>query len=352
MKKVLEKIYYLYPKIISLLPFGCSPFPLSLTIELTYRCNLNCSMCYLRKEENIRRLKMQKEMTTEEIKKIISQAPKITAITFTGGEVFLRNDFMNILKFACRSHRTGIITNGTMIEDNHLKNIVKLGVSSIMFSLDGPKDIHNKIRGQRGLFEKTINTVGKLQKIKSQYKLKRPIVTINSVITNDNVSFLEKIAQDAKNLQVDNLSFQYCDTAINRSGYHLSKKIDFTENVLSKVEKIDKKILKEQLIKAKKTAQKSAINFLLNPRININDFVNYYQQNLSLVKLICFRVWTHFRISPFGKAYPCFNYYLGDLKTQKLMDIWNSKKMRQFRQKVKKNKIFPACIGCCHLQRR
>ena len=87
-------------------------------MELTERCNNNCIHCYINQEENNKEL-IEKELTTKELKDIITKAADIGVMTirFTGGEPLLRNDFKEIYLFTKRlGIKVIIFTNATLID--------------------------------------------------------------------------------------------------------------------------------------------------------------------------------------------------------------------------------------------
>jgi len=59
--------------------------PLSVHIDVTYRCNERCVHCYLDHDD-------KGEMTTQEIKNILDQLAEagVFFLVFSGGEVFMR----------------------------------------------------------------------------------------------------------------------------------------------------------------------------------------------------------------------------------------------------------------------
>ena len=80
-------------------------------LELTYRCNLNCRHCYNTPA-------FQQELSTEEWKNAMDQLADMGCIdlAFTGGEVFVRKDFMELLEYACKKEFSiRLKTNGTLI---------------------------------------------------------------------------------------------------------------------------------------------------------------------------------------------------------------------------------------------
>jgi MoaA/NifB/PqqE/SkfB family radical SAM enzyme len=69
--------------------------PLSVHIDLTYRCNERCVHCYLDHEDH-------GEMTTVEVKDLLDQLANagVFFLTLSGGEILLRRDFFEILGYA------------------------------------------------------------------------------------------------------------------------------------------------------------------------------------------------------------------------------------------------------------
>ena len=111
--------------------------------EITYKCNLNCLYCY-------RGFLTRKELDTQSCLDIIHQIKRIgiKEIHLTGGEPLLREDIYSLL--TCCSNlgfKTVLETNGTLIDSNSAYKIKKSGVSRVKISLDGPKELHDYLRG-------------------------------------------------------------------------------------------------------------------------------------------------------------------------------------------------------------
>src|ERR1700694_2119589 len=69
--------------------------PLSVHLDVTYRCNERCVHCYLDHDDH-------GEMTTAEIKDVLGQLAEagVFFLVFSGGEVFMRMDFFELLAYA------------------------------------------------------------------------------------------------------------------------------------------------------------------------------------------------------------------------------------------------------------
>lgn len=72
-----------------------SDVPLSVQLDVTYRCNERCVHCYLDHNDH-------GEMTTAEIYGVLDQLAEagVFFLTLSGGEVFMRRDFFDILEYA------------------------------------------------------------------------------------------------------------------------------------------------------------------------------------------------------------------------------------------------------------
>jgi len=82
--------------------------PLSVQLDLTYRCNERCIHCYLDHHDH-------GEMTTAELKifSIKWRRPVFFYLTISGGEILMRRDFFEILEHArLRTFCIKLKTNG------------------------------------------------------------------------------------------------------------------------------------------------------------------------------------------------------------------------------------------------
>lgn len=124
--------------------------------HLTNACNMRCPHCYMYAGK-----KKEKELTTEEIYKVINLFKESGGeqITFTGGEVCMRTDLLDIIK---HTHSSGlnveVLTNGTLWKEEDIKAVSPY-LSRVQISIDGINEEENsKIRGKDN-FEKALNTV-------------------------------------------------------------------------------------------------------------------------------------------------------------------------------------------------
>ena len=143
--------------------------------ELTDRCNLSCIHCYYNSNPALARLpagqagkggasrQAENELTTKEALNVIKQLAgmKVFEVYLTGGEALLREDWPILIGELRRNKiQVGLITNGTQIDQNTAKKLADLKVKWVQLSIDGASaDVHDKIRGLAGSWEKSIAAI-------------------------------------------------------------------------------------------------------------------------------------------------------------------------------------------------
>src|SRR3974390_394962 len=129
--------------------------PLSVQLDLTYRCNERCVHCYLDHEDH-------GEMTTAEIKLLLDQMADagVFILTLSGGEIFLRKDFFEILEYARleRQFCVKLKTNAIMIREREAARLRDIGVESIQISIYSHRpEIHNAITLVPGSLKRSLD---------------------------------------------------------------------------------------------------------------------------------------------------------------------------------------------------
>src|SRR2546427_10064578 len=129
---------------------------LSVQLDLTYRCNERCVHCYLDHDDH-------GEMTTAEIKHLLDQLAEagVFILTLSGGEIFMRKDFFEILEYARKlTFCVKLKTNAVMIREREAARIRDLGVESIQISIYSHRpEVHDAITLVPGSLEKSIRAI-------------------------------------------------------------------------------------------------------------------------------------------------------------------------------------------------
>ena len=115
---------------------------------------------------------------------------------------------------------------------------------------------------------------------------------------------------------------------------------------------IDSNVIREQFDKIELLAKKMKNRYRLGPfNITVNEIQKFYQNHLDIRNYRCYMPWNTIGIGPYGDVHPCPHLNIGNLRDVKSLNvIWRNKKMKKFRRSLKKNKIYPVCIGCCQME--
>ena len=131
--------------------------PLSVQVDLTYRCNERCVHCYLDHDDH-------GEMTTAEIKHLLDEMADagVFILTLSGGEIFVRKDFFEILEYARRKllFCVKLKTNAILIHEREAARIRELGVESIQISIYSHRpEVHDAITLVPGSLKRSLDGV-------------------------------------------------------------------------------------------------------------------------------------------------------------------------------------------------
>jgi radical SAM protein with 4Fe4S-binding SPASM domain len=150
--------------------------PIQLTLFLTRRCNARCPFCFYISNKELAASSAD-ELSLAEIGKISDQLGKLLWLAFSGGEIFLRPDLVEITTLFYRANRPALIllpTNGLLQDTiyHNVENILQQCPQSsivVKLSLDGPEPIHDELRGVPGAYQKTLKTCEALGSLVEKY---------------------------------------------------------------------------------------------------------------------------------------------------------------------------------------
>jgi len=128
--------------------------PLFATYNVTFRCNSRCEYCeYWR--SSWPELGANESITV--IKRIAESGARM--LDFSGGEPTLRNDIGDLIML---SHDLGLFTtmntNGLAVRNDMISKF-RAGLEAITVSIDGPEEVHDKVRGIKGGYRKAIESI-------------------------------------------------------------------------------------------------------------------------------------------------------------------------------------------------
>ena len=263
--------------------------PFLISWNITKRCNLRCSHCYLDASELT---EGKGDLPTSDAKRIIDEIASLNPsamLIFTGGEPLLRNDCMELFSYAASKGFTVVVgTNGTLLSDSNVKDMIKSGVKGVGVSLDSfGREYHDKFRGVNGAWEKTIESMDILKKYSLDFQVQITATKENYSEIPDIIEFAHK-----KGARAANIFFLVCTgrgqnmTDINPSQY---------EETLAYLVKAEKEYEGRMMVRARCAPHFLRIAHKLNPD----------SQLLKGATSGCIAGTGYFRITPEGDVTPC-----------------------------------------------
>jgi AdoMet-dependent heme synthase len=289
--------------------------PMSVQIDITYRCNERCVHCYLDHEDH-------GEMTTAEIKHLLDDLADagVFILTLSGGEILMRKDFFEILEHARRlTFCVKLKTNAVMIREREAARIRDLGVESVQVSIYSHRpEIHDAITLVPGSLKRSVDAI---RFLKSQ-GLK---VIIANVLMTENMQDYPGVRALAAELGVE-CTLDPTVTPM-MDGNRSTLKLAVGENTL-------RQVFRDQALVG------DADEFcMLPPKPGEDD----------MMAMPCSAGHTAAYVSPYGDVYPCVQFPLpsGNVREKSFIDIWrHSDQLNEVRSIRLKD--LPSCSQCAH----
>ena len=291
--------------------------PLSVQLDLTYRCNERCVHCYLDHDDH-------GEMSTPEIKDLLDQlaAAGVFFLILSGGEIFLRKDLFEIVEYARKLlFSVKLKTNAVMIRKAKAQRIAALGVESVQISVYSHRaEVHDTITKLPGSFRRTIEGARLL-------KANGVRVSFANVLMKHNAGDYPEVQALAAELGV---------------GYNIDATItpmlDGDRSILGL------NIAPEELEQVfhESTLVGNAEEFCAPPSGPLAEAD-------ALDTLPCSAGHTACYVSPYGDVFPCVQFPLpsGNVRKTRFLDIWQHSPQLEEVREITMNDL-QGCSSCVH----
>ncbi len=289
--------------------------PLSVQLDLTYRCNERCIHCYLDHDDH-------GEMTTAEIKDLLDQMADagVFYLTISGGEIMMRRDFFEILEHARkRTFCVNLKTNGVLIRKKEAERLRELGVERVQISVYSHRaEVHDAITKMPGSFRQSIDAVRFL-------RLQGLRVTMANVLMTQNASDYQSVKALAAELDAKFI----------------------LDPTITPMMDGDRSILQLNVDQA-------ALQGVFRDGALVGDVEEFCApprgvDTEALDMLPCSAGHTACYVSPYGDVYPCVQFPLpsGNVRRMKFVDIWrDSPQLKEVRSITLRD--MPSCSQCTH----
>ena len=300
--------------------------PYKAMLVATYHCNFRCEMC------NIWQKKSVNEMTPSEVALFFERWPQFRWVQLTGGELFMRRDLDDVvaaIQKSCRSlfllnfPTTGWFGDKTV---SLVERTLERGIGRLMttISIDGPRALHEEMRGLPGSWDKGIETFRRLRGIRrSNYQV---------------VVGMTLLAKNAHAVDATLAAIREVIPDFNRSELHLNvghESGHYYENVGYAVKKHQAEILRA--LDAHRKANGSSLHPVRFLEDRYQTLVSkYYETGKS--PLPCTALATGCFIDPYWNLYACsiWDAQVGNLRDHAfdLRALWDSDRRRELRTEV------------------
>lgn len=196
-------------------------------LSVTDQCNSRCTQCSAWKSYLLDPSKKEKEFKLYEIEKMLKSSKSLTylnTVSLTGGEPILREDLIEVVKTIDKEHkgiRFFLQSNGLNFEKliEKAKEMISFSDTTLCISVDGINSTHDKVRGIKGGFKITKQTIKKLHDNGIE-------ISLSCNITPANYLEIEKVWTEFK----DTINYFSCRPIAVGAFFKTSEKNEFVLN--------------------------------------------------------------------------------------------------------------------------
>ena len=305
---------------------GRQSFPYKLTFVVTYWCNYRCQTC------NIWQMRPRDELSLDEIGRFFERSSEFSWIDFTGGEPFLRRDFVEIVLMALRRCPNLALvhfpTNGYLTDQvvAGVERILSQGPPRLMVtvSTDGDEAVNDRVRGVRGGWRRQMETFRRLRQLPGVE------VVLGMTVSDLNVGEFDRTLEAARKLCPDLTPRDFHLNIAHRSAhYYGNAEADYLNHKNEMIEELRR-------FRRAQSWSPGPVGFL--ERRYLRHAESYLKTGLTPMR--CHALKSSCFIDSWGNVYPCgmydrklgslrdFDYDLGELwaspETVRLQqEIWN-----------------------------
>ena len=299
--------------------------------ELSLNCNLDCSFCSQKERRNINR----KNLSIENIYKIIDNLDSNSHISFLWWETLIFPNIIDIFKKLENKWITYEITTNGIFLEKFINDFKKLNnLTQINISIDWYWEVHDNSRWSKWLFKKIINIIPKIIPLKE--------INISTVITE---SLTDK---NLLNLHI----------LLNKLWIKIHKLVylmNFSENDIKKSkEKINSLLISAPWNKWKERNSTYKKNFLqkyiLLNKLWLDINISYEPENIFNKKQsFCKQIVKQYRINEKWNLSICefINNKFSNLINNKFENAINNLQYKELKKEVINNFPLDICKTCC-----
>lgn len=305
----------------------------SAKLKLVDGCNLRCFMC------DYWRGRREGELTTVEVRTVLADLAALGCqkVHYTGGEIFLRRDAVDLVEEANRlGMRVNLTTNGTVLDKARARALVDIPVRSVTVSLDSPVGkIHDEVRGRAGAFKKTLRSLDWLL----AHRTRKTRVRVNVVVSARTYLSLLELPELLADRPIDGLLLIPMDAKPDDGKQGVGSRLPVVRPTAHTMTEPDIRRYNEEVAPVLAARVRvpgfAAYPFGRTDRDAATSATGAYARG-HYVEHLCHVPWHHTLVNAVGDVYPCCMGHrtlpsLGNVRKASLIEIWQSDAYRHFR---------------------
>lgn len=334
-------------------------FPKFISFTVTNLCNLRCRMCGQWSEEGYisnRKVNPGSQMRLADWKRLVDEIANydISFILIRGGEPFLFRGIIELVEYINGKGIFISIDSNGMLLDKYAADIVRIGNMHITFSVDGPEQIHDQVRGSQGSFQrikKNIALLNDLEK-KNDSRISKSICFTISQYSYEGLGEMPDVARKLSIESINIVPYYYYPAEIGQK-YEDELKTNFECAAYSwrgfhhDSSGIDFNIFKREYRKYLKKL--NGIENFPFMKFTEDDYRKWFTDSLTAVgSIACMNVEKLIDIQPNGDANFCVDfpdYPIGNVKETSIKKLWDSQKASKFRR-FRRARPLSICYRC------
>lgn len=342
--------------------------PKSIELIPTDRCNSRCLTCWQRgvQEEELR-TRYGQEMSDSRLLRLVDEAAELGVYEFAlvgGGEPLVRPVTFELMRrIRSRGMHGDLVTNGTLLAEGQVEELVRMGWDRIKFSVDGiDAAVYDSLRGLPDGFGRLRKNLLFLREMKERHGSEMPRVAFNVVVSRRNYrQFLDivKFAHEAGadeilllpmtvfSKEMEGLKLDERETsAFQQSIGEAMKRIARWGISSNMHEFLDTRMVRDTngmdrvMLDEAKTGDDEGS--LLRP---------FEDRGENFSRLPCYMPWHHVTVLANGNIAPCFMDYVWStetsLKDHALSELWYGPYFEGFRRQLETRRLWKECATCC-----
>ena len=364
------------------------PMPTFLQLRVTNLCNLRCKMCGQWGDTGVFRehkgdgatdgeterarirelIGLRRQLALEDYERLLDEvAPHQPIVSLFGGEPFLYPDILPLVRAIKRRGLVAtVITNGWHLE-RHARDLVEAGMDSIAVSIDGPPDVHDRIRGRESSFARAAAGIRAVAHWREKLGRGLPVQMAILPVTELNAADVPAALDALRELPLElvNVGLRWFVPPREGEAYERVMKDTFgvdgsswrgfqfawpddaaANGTMRALVSVLGAARRRRLVDVHRG--KPWVSFV--PAVEPRDVPAYFgEPSRTFGHDLCPVAWYFAQVEPDGDV--CFcgdfpDYVIGNVKSAPFTSVWKGERARLFREKLAREPL-PICARCC-----